>query len=48
MPANVAIAYPRFPTIRLGATRLFQSFDLASAAAVAGPPIAADDATSKR
>lgn len=43
---KVAIAYPRFPTRREGVTREFHPLDEASAAAVAGPPMDADDAQS--
>lgn len=48
MPHNVATAYPMFPTRMLGTTSELQPAVDAKAAAVAGPPMAAEEATSSR
>ena len=42
---NVATAYPILPTSSPGVTNASQPTDFANAAAVAGPPIAAEEAT---
>mmetsp|Transcript_6836 Transcript_6836/g.19107 ORF Transcript_6836/g.19107 Transcript_6836/m.19107 type:complete len:91 (+) Transcript_6836:127-399(+) len=48
MPKNVPTASPRLPTMSPGTSRLGHFCACASATAVAGPPMAADDAINNR